>query len=151
MANNDLGRRWVAALGDHAWAAGVLTDYGERVLSVEPTGVIVWSDLVSGQSCGESYNKHRREGWTIEVPDFSDAPTIGACVGILRRLWGDPVAHLGYVRFGPDDSPCWVLRILPGGGEFSHDRLRDFAGMSEAECLVKAAERWKASQPADPK
>jgi hypothetical protein len=106
--------RWVAALGDRAWAPGMLTRGGVRIEA---------ADLDT-------------PGWMNKrEPDLTDAATVGAMLGIVRGLYGDPLLYVGPWNAG------WAVFI-------ENDRIIGVSQCpTEAEAIVCAAEEWRRRNP----
>lgn len=112
---------------------------GERDLedgtTTEPAGpaYVVHVDA-DGATCAWSEYPGTAEGGLClsdDVPDTSDPATLGAMLGVLRRLSGVPHAHLRMDR----TSHRWYMA----------SGLADLAQTyeSEAEALVAWAEAWR--------
>jgi len=113
-----LARRAVACRG-FRWMPGMLTSHGARYL-----GFDLWVDR--GQRVAVFADPN--EG---EVPDLTDAATIGCLLALVREAWGDPHASAswdyetnGQVVVACSRTSRWVFR----------DR------QTEAEALVAALE-----------
>ena len=122
-----LGRRWLSAGGE--WRDGMLTQHGERVLSLAPP--TERPRLYVADPCPES-----RPPWDIltvrtddggpRVPDLRDPATRGAALEVVRERWGDPTSHTSF-----DSLRGWVY-----AGKI--DCTDAFP--SEAEAIVAALE-----------
>ena len=68
------------------------------------------------------------------TPDLTDAATVGAALGILRRLYDDPYLRLRHSRSRRcwDALDAWQKRIA--------------SGEDEGEALAGAAEEWRERQ-----
>ena len=136
-----LGQRWLNAGG--GWAVGmrVLAEPDDEPLPDDTgppinTVVAVESELVT---VAWSTWAGSAEGGTLlrdDVPDVTDAATLGAMLGIVRGLWG-PAAQV---------SPWTGLAAMAvSGWRFCANDANDWTSpsvASEAEALVCAAESW---------
>lgn len=119
---NVLARRAVACKG-WKWMPGMADQFGRRVMQVYPEGLgIKWSHLLE--------NKVVRDADAL--PDLTDPATRGCLLALVREVWGDPFAFIGWF------DPHWKVIV-------SSDSLIGCLGgrgASEAEALVVA---WEAA------
>lgn len=116
---SDLGSRWVAALGDKAWAPGML-----------------W------HSPAPELWEGRHDGTRLPpgaVPDFGDDATKGAALGVLRKLLDSPTFRTDALHVCRREDGRWEAWTDTHAYEWG-------CGGSEAEVLVGLAEAWKRGQ-----
>lgn len=127
-------QRWTAALGDNAWAPGMLVtvpwsvggDYPKArqarlVLAPSFPGI---TGYMSGVGC---------VGIAADCEiDLDDDATKGAALGILRRITGKPRLH-----FLPHGAGGWYI---DDGVEIVS------RGETEGDALALAAEAWRAKR-----
>lgn len=150
----ELARRWIAALGDKAWAPGMLArdpDHGYRSVRVLGMADPMHTDgVMMPKKQGFVVDYQMRPGeppplpsgraW---VPDFDDDATKGAALGVLRRLYGRHV-WIDYDHRKHRSEPP-TFEVFADDGDFACSFLG--GGASEAEALVKAAEHWRKLNP----
>lgn len=117
-----LGRRAVACKG-WRWMPGMLTNHGARYLGkdgwIDRAGRgVVYADPNDG-----------------EVPDLSDAATLGCLLALVREAWaGDEWISVTYAR----QERRWVVVSCHGSALLNGGRY--IYGATEAEALVAALE-----------
>jgi hypothetical protein len=147
--SNDLGARWIVALGVDAWAAGMRVSAHLVGLARDNRAHTahvyrLMDHPYSKPAVIESYSAKTLTFRFIDTGKpvlihLTDPATIGACVGILQRLTADESLHLAARQNGPDLR--WMIRRL---GE---DVNCIGAGETPAIALVLAAEWWRANRP----
>lgn len=145
-----LGARWTAALADHdrgPWRAGMRvlpvpdSDPEERDLesgiTTEPGDIAtVVSTRDRCVTVAWETDAGSAEGGTLlsdDVPDLRDAATRGACLDVVREVWGFPQCIIV-----PLDRGRWAWK--------APDVLRrpvTIRGDTEAEAIIAAAEAAK--------
>lgn len=113
-----LAREWVALRG-WRWMPGMRDDRGWRIVADTPTLGLLWCDGRGSIQRGKG---------RLDVPDITDAATIGCLVALTREITG---ARL--TCSDPLPSACVVLD-WPGGQEGYH------FGATLAEALLRAAQ-----------
>ena len=114
-----LGRRAVACK-HWCWLPGVKMTNGSRMLGrseIYQSGTVYVADPLDD-----------------DLPDLSDAATVGALLGLVREAWQDPYLHCQYVLAELGQPDCWIALTDCGIGS------REFAAHTEAEALVCALE-----------
>lgn len=167
-----LSARWVAAMGDRAWAAGMLAD--GRVTT--PKLSTVHGSFRVYHVTGGIPHDLFRHAWgnrtLIPILDpvlrTDDAATRGAMVGVLREAWQEPTLHLrpatrcslandeDYVvwyverqRLDGSDQE-WLRESGAWGAQDDGHRDPPIECATEAEALVAAAEALAAQPKATP-
>ena len=98
------------------------------------------------------------EGWTITRKgntsqlnfDVTKSTNVGISVIKLNKLWEELIKlEPNLIKFDPDLTKCWVTKMIPGGGIFSHvDYKRDIAklipiGPNKGEIHYHLHWKWK--------
>jgi len=117
----------VASLKGFKWMPGMLDDEGDRVLSAK--------EGEAGRWYVEFFDKHGacsaseiRTGDTEQIPDLSDAATLGCLLALVRVAWCSPVNTQQMI---PGQRPQW--RVWMPGDPIAY-------GKTEAAALVAALE-----------
>ncbi len=133
-----LGRRWIAAGG--GWRAGMLTDCNERVLRADAEYLWVGFDYESETGRWDvDTERVRADDRGARWPDFRDAATRGAALGVVRERWGEPALQVSpRMHF---ERSVMDKGVLAGWAYYVND-LDEHSGRapSEAEALVAALE-----------
>jgi len=78
---------------------------------------------------------------THDVPDVDDDATRGCILGLVRKVWGDPLLHLtpSYMRHDGDLVLGWVLTRASGDLVVNRNGVALW-GATEAEALLAGLE-----------
>lgn len=116
--------------GERDLESGVTTEPAgpAYVVAVDADGVTVaWSEYPGTAEGGLCLSD--------DVPDTSDPATLGAMLGVLRRLYDEPAFSVRPYRHS----------ALPGGVKWIvmvGNQQPGWEGATEAEAMVRAAEAW---------
>ena len=113
----NLAKRAVAA--GWRWQAGTVTGSGLRVTDTYADGLPCAWTFTDGEHFAKPFNnygidEYRAGYWSLQLPDFSDAPTRAVLLEQVRERWGTPL-----VFCAPEGPGSWyvsdTLRTLGEG------------------------------------
>jgi hypothetical protein len=127
--DRELGRRWVEALGDKAWAPGMLCAWDDSPPRRLNDAEVKYDRCRFG--CVDGWYERRPSNG---APDLNDGATLGAMLAIVCRLV-DPIAHLVPTWSTPAGDLTWCV--------LSRDGRLLGCGPTGGAALVAAAEAWR--------